>query len=77
MTAREVSEVVGVAPATVLRWTRQGDLPAVRLPSGAIRYVPEEFEGWLAARATASPVAVVSVRDDRPRLAAVQPREET
>jgi predicted site-specific integrase-resolvase len=45
LTARELGE-------TVLRWTRHGDLPAVRLPSGALRYRPEAIEEWLAVRAT-------------------------
>jgi excisionase family DNA binding protein len=52
LTAREVSELLDVTPATVLRWTRNGDLPAVRLPSGAIRYRPAELEVWLSERAT-------------------------
>ena len=31
LTAREVAELLGVSPETVLRWTRRGDLPARRL----------------------------------------------
>lgn len=53
LTARDVAELLGVTPATVLRWTRQGALPAVRLPSGQIRYRPEELDAWLLRRATA------------------------
>lgn len=52
LTARDISERVDVLPATVLRWTRNGDLPAIRLPSGQIRYPEQAFEDWLAARAT-------------------------
>ena len=37
-TAREVAEQLGVWTETVLRWTRRGTLPAIRLPGGAIRY---------------------------------------
>ncbi len=33
----------------MLRWTRRGDLPAIRLPGGAIRYRHDELEAWLAA----------------------------
>jgi hypothetical protein len=29
-----------------------GELPAIRLPGGAIRFRPEELEAWLADRAT-------------------------
>lgn len=50
LTARQVADMLGVAPATVLRWTRQGALPAVRLPSGQIRYRAAELEEWLACR---------------------------
>jgi excisionase family DNA binding protein len=52
LTAREVAGLLGVSPETVLRWTRRGELPAVRLPGGAIRYREEELEVWLGARGT-------------------------
>ena len=51
-TARAVAELLGVSPATVLRWTRHGDLPALRLPSGAIRIREDQLEQWLEERAT-------------------------
>ena len=50
LTARQVAELLGVSAETVLRWTRRGELPAIRLPSGAIRYRPDETRP-LAARA--------------------------
>jgi excisionase family DNA binding protein len=49
-TAREVADLLGVNPETVLRWTRRGDCPAVKLPGGAIRYRPDELDAWLASR---------------------------
>jgi excisionase family DNA binding protein len=52
LTARQVAELLAVSPETVLRWTRKGELPAIRLPSGAIRYRPDELDRWLAERAT-------------------------
>ncbi len=52
LTARELAEMLGVSTETVLRWTRRGDLPAIRLPSGAIRFREDELDGWLAKRAT-------------------------
>jgi excisionase family DNA binding protein len=53
LTARAVGDLLGVHPETVLRWTRRGELPAVRLPGGAIRYREAEFQEWLEERATA------------------------
>jgi excisionase family DNA binding protein len=52
LTARAVAEKLEVTPATVLRWTRNGDLPAVRLPGGALRYSELKLGAWLEERAT-------------------------
>jgi hypothetical protein len=52
LTARAVADVLAVTPATVLRWTRQGDLRGLRLPSGQIRYREDWLEEDLAQRAT-------------------------
>jgi excisionase family DNA binding protein len=52
LTARQVGETLGVSPETVLRWTRRGELPAIRLPGGAIRYRATDLEAWLAQRET-------------------------
>ena len=53
LTARELADQLGVSSGALLRWTRAGDVPAVKLPSGAIHYVPEQIEEWLAALAMA------------------------
>jgi excisionase family DNA binding protein len=55
LTARAVAERLDVTPETVLRWTRRGELPAIRLPGtarGRLRYRPEEVEAWLEEHAT-------------------------
>lgn len=52
LTAREVSDLLGVSAETVLRWTRKGDLPGFRLPGGAIRFRAAAIDGWLEERAT-------------------------
>jgi excisionase family DNA binding protein len=52
LTARQVAEALGVSCETVLRWTRRGELPAFRLPGGALRYRSDALRAWLAARAT-------------------------
>jgi excisionase family DNA binding protein len=53
LTTREVASLLGISTETVLRWTRRGDLPAIRLPGGAIRFREDELDEWLMARATA------------------------
>jgi excisionase family DNA binding protein len=52
LTAREVAELLGVSAETVLRWTRRGELPAIRLPGRAIRYRATDLDAWLLARIT-------------------------
>ena len=59
LTARELAERLGVDTETVLRWTRRGELPAIRLPGtkrGRLRYRESDFEAWLVAHETATPV---------------------
>jgi excisionase family DNA binding protein len=53
LTAREVADRLGVSTGALLRWTRAGQVPAVKLPSGAVRYVPEQIAAWLEAQAMA------------------------
>ena len=48
-TAREVADLLGVSTETVLRWTRRGELPALRLPGGAIRYREPDLDQWLSS----------------------------
>ncbi|GEM_PF-1122891 len=54
LTARELAGLLGVSTETVLRWTRRGELPAIRLPGGALRFREAEIEAWLEERATAA-----------------------
>lgn len=50
LTAREVAETLVVSVETVLRWTRRGELPAIRLPGGGIRFREDALAGWIAER---------------------------
>ena len=50
ITARQLAETLGVSTETVLRWTRRQELPAIRLPGGAIRYRATDIERWLERR---------------------------
>lgn len=52
LTTRELADQLGVAPVTILRWQRRGQLPGVRLPSGALRFAEDAIAQWLAARTT-------------------------
>jgi excisionase family DNA binding protein len=52
LTARQVADLLDVSAETVLRWTRRGELPAIKLPGGAIRFREDELEDWLSRRAT-------------------------
>ena len=75
LTARQVSELLGVTTETVLRWTRQGELPAVRLPGtarGWLRYRPVDIDAWIAEHETAGDgTEEVSPTPDAARRSAV------
>lgn len=47
LTAQEVAERLSVHPESVRRWTRQGDLAAIRLPSGRYRYRVEDVDAMV------------------------------
>ena len=47
LTAREVAAMLSMSPETVLRMVRRGELPAFRLPTGALRFREAELERWL------------------------------
>lgn len=67
LTARQVADLLGVSAETILRWTRRGDVPAIRLPGGALRYRPAAIEAWLKERATGATVEELSDTPSRPR----------
>jgi excisionase family DNA binding protein len=50
LTARAVADMLDVSAETILRWTRRGELPAIRLPGGALRYRSGVLEEWLSVR---------------------------
>jgi excisionase family DNA binding protein len=67
LTAREVAELLGVSAETVLRWHRAGKLPAIPLPSGAIRFREDALEAWLEQRAATVRGVVEHPAGHRPR----------
>ena len=50
---REVAELLGHTPATVLRKWRAGELPGYRLGSNVLRFSAEELAAWLEQRHSA------------------------
>ena len=77
LTARAVAETIGVGTETVLRWTRRGDLPAVRLPGGALRYREDALDAWLEERATPPRGVVEHHGGRRPRGSVPLPLSST
>lgn len=41
---REAAAQLGVATKTLRRWVRKGQIPAIRLPSGRLRFRPVDVE---------------------------------
>jgi excisionase family DNA binding protein len=68
LTAREVAEILGLSPATVLDKFEAGELPGFKLGGGRaapVRFRSSELEGWIEAcrrgpdpRACARPATV-------------------
>lgn len=47
LTARELADQLGLAPATVLDWFEAGRIPGFKLGNRAVRFRPSEVEAWL------------------------------
>jgi excisionase family DNA binding protein len=71
LTARQVADLLGVSAGALLRWTRAGLVPALKLPSGAVRYRPEEIDAWLEGQKMAGD----SVEEVSPTPRATRRRE--
>ena len=66
LTARELADQLGVNAETVLRWSRRGELPTIKLPGGAIRYREHDIDQWLRRHETgAADRGVSATRNDR------------
>jgi excisionase family DNA binding protein len=46
LTARELGELLGFSPATIVDWTEAGKLPAFKI-GGRLRFRLSEVEVWL------------------------------
>ena len=47
LSARELADVLGMSPATVLDWFEADRLPGFKLPTGPVRFRASEVEAWL------------------------------
>ncbi len=50
MTAKEVADYLGLALDTVLKMSRDGRLPSVRVGSRTLRFRPETIDEYIASR---------------------------
>ena len=50
LTSRELADFLGVSRRALLRWTREGLIPAVTSDSGVVQYCPDEINAWLKSR---------------------------
>jgi len=48
MTAAQVAEYLQVKEKTIRNWTSEGKIPALKLPTGTVRYKLSEIEKWMA-----------------------------
>jgi excisionase family DNA binding protein len=50
LTTTEVMALLGRSRQTICAWSRQGQLPAIRMPDGNYAYSREAIEGWIKER---------------------------
>jgi excisionase family DNA binding protein len=50
LTTRQVAKILGVSPETVLRRFRNGQIPAFRIATNALRFDELEIRTWLEDR---------------------------
>jgi excisionase family DNA binding protein len=49
LTARQVADLLGFAPGTIVDWAEAGKIPGFRI-GGRLRFRPSEVEAWLEER---------------------------
>jgi excisionase family DNA binding protein len=48
LTTRQVADLVGLSPETILRKWRAGELPGYRIGSNVLRFDEADIDAWLA-----------------------------
>ena len=64
LTARELADMLGMSPATVLDWHEAGRIPSFKLPTGPVRFRASEVEAWLEECRRGPLLAPRKVSDD-------------
>jgi excisionase family DNA binding protein len=59
---KEIAELFDVSEATVQRWVRRGDIPAIRV-NDTIRFDSQMLADWIEQRSMASPTQVQETAD--------------
>lgn len=49
LTSRQLAELLGFAPGTIVDWAEAGKVPAFRV-GGRLRFRPSEVEAWLETK---------------------------
>ena len=49
LTARQVAELIGFSPATVVDWAERGEIPCFKI-GGRLRFRRSEVDGWLEGK---------------------------
>lgn len=49
LTVRQTAEILGMHEQTIYRWTRNGNIPVLRV-GGALRFDPAALADWLSDR---------------------------
>ena len=62
LSVKEIAELFDVSEATIQRWVRRGEIPAIRV-SDTIRFDPGVLADWIEQRSMASPSQVTETAD--------------
>jgi excisionase family DNA binding protein len=49
LTARQIADLLGMSPATILDWFEADRIPGFKLPTGPVRFRATEVEAWFEA----------------------------
>ena len=65
LTARQVADVLGFAPGTIVDWAEAGKIPSFRI-GGRLRFHPRDLEAWLEKKRTGAGGEAPTAPRERP-----------